>query len=267
MALSARDTAAVVGVSAAVGFLGGLLSVPFSFSVLGARLQKRTPITFSTNHAVDTVVARRFVLIDSEGRTRATLENTDEGAELELTSPRTKTVARLDVTDSAPIEALQRPKGKSTTSDWAEFLGKGSAELWLYVPGGKQLTDTTAILSADSQGEAGYELDGGNTGEMSARVYELGTKLELFAPASATPYEGAHLTVHGEKSWVTLAGDSLSIADDKGSPRATVGTTGLGTKATGATETTAPSSLTLFDRRGKVISSGRRPNIGVHIGP
>jgi len=108
--LSARDTAAVVGVSAAVGFLGGLLSVPFSFSVLGARLQKRTPITFSTNHAVDTVVARRFVLIDSEGRTRATLENTDEGAELELTSPRTKTVARLDVTDSAPIEALQRLK-------------------------------------------------------------------------------------------------------------------------------------------------------------
>jgi hypothetical protein len=78
MALSARDTAAVVGVSAAVGFLGGLLSVPFSFSVLGARLQKRTPITFSTNHAVDTVVARRFVLIDSEGRTRATLENPDK---------------------------------------------------------------------------------------------------------------------------------------------------------------------------------------------
>jgi len=67
---------------------------------------------------------------------------------------------------------------------------------------------------------------------MTARVYELGTKLELFAPASATPYEGAHLTVHGEKSWVTLAGDSLSIADDKGSPRATVGTTGLVTKAT-----------------------------------
>ena len=246
MTLTARGIAAVVGLSVIAGFLGGLLSVAFLFSVLSARLRSSMQVPVTAAHAVDTVTARRFVLIDPEGRTRATLENTNDGAELKLTSPRTKTVARLDVND--PRTTISK-----SSHSFAQWFEAGSASLWLHVPRGKkQLLGTFASMSADSQGEVGFDLEGAKTGRIIARAYDLRTTLQLSAPASATPYGGAQVTVFGEKSRVTLAGDSVNIADNNGNSRATLGAAQLVTKATDRTERTALSSLMLFDKQGRV---------------
>ena len=247
MALTARGIAAVVGPSVIAGFLGGFLSVALIFSVLDVRLRNNMQVSATATRAVDTVIARRFVLIDSEGQTRATLENTHYGAELALTSPHTKTVAILDVND--PRTTISGP-----SHSFPQWFEAGGASLWLHVPRGKkQLLGPSVSVSADSQGEVGFDLEGAKTGRIIARAYDLGTTLELSAPASATPYDGAQVTVFGEKSRVTLAGDSVNIADSNGNSSATLGATELVTKATGARGITAPSSLTLFDKKGRVI--------------
>jgi hypothetical protein len=245
MSLTTRGIAATAALSSIAGFLGGLLSVGLIFLTLGPRVRMmQVPVTSA--QAVNTVIARQFVLVDSQGRIRATLENTHDGAELVLTSPHTKTVARLDVNDP-----------RTTTSEWSHsfplWFEAGSASLWLHVPHGKeQLFGPSVSVSADSQGEVGFDLEGAKTGRIIARAYDLGTTLELSAPASATPYSGAKVTVLGERSRVTLAGDAVNIADNNGNSRATLGAAELVRKAMDITERSTLSSLTLFNEQGRV---------------
>jgi len=48
-------------------------------------------------------------------------------------------------------------------------------------------------------------------------------------------------------------GPAVSLFDEKGKGRAVLGSASLETARTGAKEITAPSSLTLFDSKGKVL--------------
>lgn len=59
----------------------------------------------------------------------------------------------------------------------------------------------------------------------------------------------------GEKIYggTSLKEDGLTLWDEHGKARATLGTTSLENTHTGSTETTAPGSLTLFDKNGRVI--------------
>jgi hypothetical protein len=62
------------------------------------------------------------------------------------------------------------------------------------------------------------------------------------------------MTLSGdEKGGMKLSPERIAIFDSEDSPRAVLGSVGLATSETGATEQTAPGSLTLFNRKGKVI--------------
>jgi hypothetical protein len=65
---------------------------------------------------------------------------------------------------------------------------------------------------------------------------------------------GTHLGVGGNVFNIDEKGKALlSLSDKEGHLRAVLGPTSLETVKTGATEETAPGSLTLFDKEGKVI--------------
>ena len=74
-----------------------------------------------------------------------------------------------------------------------------------------------------------------------------------------TNKDGPGVFLYGEKRKagvdlvVTRDGPSVSLDDEKGNARAVLGTMPLEAVHTGATEITAPSSLTLFDKESKVI--------------
>lgn len=99
-------------------------------------------------------------------------------------------------------------------------------------------------LEVDAHGKPSLNFFNNKSGEQ---------RLQLGLTASGDPV----LSMYGKgtKAYggTYLRDDGITLADEQGKVRSVFGKTTLETERTGATETTAPGSLTLFDKNGRVI--------------
>lgn len=249
----------IVATSIVAGFIGGavLLAIVLMDPTLVPKLIQ------PQNTPTQTVTAKRFVLVDGRGRVRATLEDTARRTALTLTSPTTGRLALLAVEDPSTANAAKPSNGKGGVA----VAGSGSSQLILSGPSAKANTTPTILLNADSLGaadllmsgnDAAVGLQGGIGGRLVARAFDLGTELDLHAPAPANPgetaYEGARLSISGlGRRALTLSQHSINMTDSDGNICATLGSTTPEAKGKGGKNSSAASSLIFFDNSGHPI--------------
>jgi hypothetical protein len=247
----------VVAVSFVAGFAGG--AVLLAIILLNPALAPRLIQPASAPNP--TVTARRFVLVDAQGRVRATLADTAQRTALTLTSPATGRLALLAVEDPRTASAVK--PGQSGPA----VTASGTSQLTLTGPSSNANTTPTILLSADSTGaadlllsgnDAAVGLQGGIGGRLVARAFDLGTELDLHAPAPAKPgepgYEGARLNISGlDRQALTLSQGSINMSDSGGNITAIMGNAALKTAGAGGKDQTAASSLTFFDNKGRAV--------------
>jgi len=90
-------------------------------------------------------------------------------------------------------------------------------------------------------GKSAVALFDGNTERAGLALAADGSPVLILEGAGKTP------------AAALLKTDGLNLLDENGNNRAVLGSIGLETVATGGTEETPLSSLTLFDKKGKVI--------------
>jgi hypothetical protein len=218
---------------------------------------------FATGHALTStsapaqIVARSFVLVDANGRTRAKLWVDDLLGETCFWLYDQTGTARVILGTTAPALQLLDKAGKLlvalggdfgtpfiTLFDKAErplvdLSTVGGPALQLYDKAGKPraaLTtegDATGLVLRDKAGKLGVALEDGD-GVPRLVLYDTAEK------ARAALGAGNH-------------GALLALYDKAEKIRAALGTTELKNTATGSTETRAESSLVLFNQRGRVL--------------
>jgi hypothetical protein len=130
-----------------------------------------------------------------------------------------------------------------------------------YLQFGNGVLDPRARLETDAGGLPGLKFfDASGEQRTEFILTEKGEPLLALWGKGAKTYDGLYLRDRGValadtqgKVRATLDDDGFTLLDEKEKLRAVLGSTTLETVRTGATETTAPSSLTLFDKDGKVI--------------
>lgn len=170
------------------------------------------------------------------------------------------------------------PQGHPEIPDFAVTLGGGSKEAHLNLTGGRDAAGKTAGISLRSvAGIAEANLTSPSGPQIDLEAVGLGVlreaSLTLSDPLSqAHPFSprqvGLELKSDGNadlkfsasnsREQLGLAVDNdggphLDLFDNRGRLRAVLGTVNLERTRTGATEKTAPSSLTLFDKKEKLI--------------
>jgi hypothetical protein len=235
------------------GAVAGLLVYPTKatesqLKAAGGTLEKKLK-----NHVSGMFTREReaYLFLDegaSLDRAGVTLSSTPSGSSVELVdkpSERARvSVIELDANrnddvlgpDSAQIYALSGDKRSMTleVSDPRSFAGTG-----------RQLPGEVSVQISDPLGPDQKPFRYPRTAEL--KLVSDGTSQLQFEGGDFQPE--ADLSVDSEKS------PSLNLYDADGQLRAALGSTDLETIKTGATETTAPSSLTLFDKDGKVMWS------------
>jgi len=230
---------------AALGIAGlllavGLLSTSGFFATGRARPSSAPSLSASDFEPVETIpaqiVARSFVLVDANGRTRAKLFFDTWGARLDFFNEAGKPRMTLDTVGDAPFLQLFDKAGKTRVGLYV--VGDGPA-LRLYDKAGKERVALDAV--DDAPGLVLYD----KAGELRAALGIAGDAPDLgLYDKAETPRVG--LSVGDD-------GPALRLYDKAGKERAALGTTELKNTATGSTETRAESSLVLFNQRGRVL--------------
>ncbi len=168
-----------------------------------------------TSAIPDVIKAHKFELIDAQGKARAKLYIDEYGPVLALNDAKGKHRAVLYIDSFGGTDlAINNANGEPRAV--LKVLG-GSPELILY----------------DANGNYGVVLD----------IRKHGPDLDL---CDANGNDRAVLSVDKD-------GPGLDLLDANGNDRAVLGSTWTVSKVTGATNPTAPSTITLFDKNGSVL--------------
>jgi hypothetical protein len=160
------------------------------------------------------LMAKSLTIVDEKGTPRVYLATTKDGPRLRLNDEKATPRVVVGVNKDGPGVLLNDEKGVPHVSLAVNKDGPG-------------------VVLDDEKG--------------TPRAYVQVTK------------DGPGVTIDDEKGTARIClkvlknGPSVVLYDEERQPRAVLGSTPLERVRTGATETTAPSSLTLFDKEGKVI--------------
>jgi hypothetical protein len=269
-----RRLATTAIVLAAVSAAVAMAALATAYNIASRAQQERTQVATTPTTlppaqqlSASVVEAERFVLRGKAGQVRAELgvQPDDDRAELTLRAPDGTVRAELATADSdtavdrwkreTSLLGLRDRKGKrlATLSVWDGTKGvpgtPGSFRLVQPVLAMADAAGTTRVTLSVSEDRSGLEV----RDEKSSWRASLLTG-ENDAPFLAMWDKEGEMTVHlGYQPAEADAGPSLSLSDQEGHVRATLGSTELVTVKTGATQRTAESSLVLFDRENKVI--------------
>jgi hypothetical protein len=259
-------------------FVIGLMGILIAALVGGEYVALRTSRTLGAAAVPKTIEAHEFVVLDDQNRPVALLGElfptrpvlilsyglkAMPPSSLPLTSKNAPEWFDLDswptlILSADDNEADMEMDNHKKQTFMRAGTGKSKADLTL------SSGDSWAVVSAAQRGKfqkAGasfslYRYVGGNT---SAAPGEVPNELDLEANEDGeTTFQmngsGAiEKNRRMELDAPTNSNPSLQLFDNDGNLRASLGSTSLEVTRTGAEETTAPSSLTFFDKKGKVL--------------
>lgn len=259
-------------------FVIGLMGILIAALVGGEYVALRTSRTLGAAAVPKTIEAHEFVVVDGQNRPVALLGEIFPTRPMLIISEGLKTlpVSSLPLTDKnaavllgesldawptftlfadndrADMEMRDQKSHALISASIDEF---GPSDAYLMISSGvfdavmeatpgsqKQSREAGASLRL-SKSIAGKEFR--VPGELDLRTHDDGeTTLKMY---------GSQLKDRIELDGPTNSNPSLHLFDTDGNLRASLGSTSLEVTRTGAEETTAPSSLTFFDKKGKVL--------------
>jgi hypothetical protein len=186
----------------------------------------------------------------------------DEGVSLDRAG-----VTLRSTPSGSSVELLDKPSERARSSVIEleadrndDLLGPDSAQI--YALSGDKRSITLEVSDPRRFAGTGRQPPGGVSVQISDPLgpdqnplrYPRTAELKLSSDGtSQLQFEGGDLQPEADLSIDSEKNPSLNLYDANGQLRAVLGSTDLETIKTGATEKTAPSSLTLFDKDGKVM--------------
>jgi hypothetical protein len=208
--------------------------------------------------AVD-LVAKSLKIVDEKGSTRVFLLVNEEGPSMFMTDEKRKIRVGLSVGKDGPVVSLddekEKPRvGLSVVKDvpvvsLRDERGKGSVGLLVDEDG-----PNLALKDQRGKTRVSFAVLKDNNPDLTLRDEKGESRVSLFVDK-----DGPLVSLRDERGkmrvGLVLTKDSphLGLYDENENTRAVLGSTSLEATNTGETEVTAPSSLTLFDKEGKII--------------